>query len=105
MVHQWEGGNCPRQYPVGCLDMSHEFTKDPKTSGTEAVITVSRQVIEVSSGEQVVKFDVRNRNAFHKNFGFSKDDGVIRSPTCARLIQLTIVKQRMQLCIIQLSDL
>ncbi|WP_461947062.1 hypothetical protein [Nostoc sp.] len=83
MVHQWEGGNYPRQYPVGCLDMSHEFPEDPKTSGTEAVITVSRQIIEVSGREQVVKFDVCNRNTFHKNLGFPKDDGVIHPPTRA----------------------
>ena len=84
--------------------MGHEFPKNPKTSGTEAVITVSRQVIEVSGGEQVVIFEVRNRNPFHKNPGLSKDDGVIYPPTRARLIRLTTVKQRMQLCIIQLSD-
>ncbi|MGF1939105.1 MAG: hypothetical protein RM347_032940 [Nostoc sp. ChiQUE02] len=86
MVHQWESGNCPRQYPVGCLDMGNEFPEDPKTSGTEAVITVSRQVIEISGGEEIVKFDVCNRNTFYKDLGFPKDDGVIHSPTRARLI-------------------
>ncbi|WP_298919621.1 hypothetical protein [uncultured Nostoc sp.] len=83
MVHQWEAGNCPRQYPVGRLNMGHKFPKDPKTSGTEAVITVSRQVIKVSGGEEVVKFDVCNRNTFHKDPGFPKDDGVIHPPTRA----------------------
>ncbi|MEH1771394.1 hypothetical protein [Nostoc sp.] len=100
MVHQWESGNYARQYPVSCLDMGNKFPKDPKTSRTEAVITVSRQVIEISGGEQVVIFDICNRNTFHKDLGFPKDDGVIHSPTCTRLIRLTIVKQRTQLCII-----
>ncbi|WP_225225693.1 hypothetical protein [Komarekiella delphini-convector] len=85
--------------------MGHEFTEDPKTSGTETVVAVSRQIIEVSGGEQVVKLDVCNRNTFHKDLGFPKEDGVIHPPTRTRLIQLAIVKQRAQLCIIQLSDL
>lgn len=72
--------------------MGYEFPEDPKTSGTEAVITVSRQVIEVSGGEQVVIFDVRNWNTFHKDLGLPKDDGVIYPPTRVRLIRLTIVK-------------
>ncbi|WP_226889020.1 hypothetical protein [Nostoc sp. MG11] len=85
--------------------MGHEFTEDPKTSGTEAVITVSRQVIEVSGGEQVVKFDVRNWNTFDKDLGLANNYSVIYPPTRTRLMRLTIVKHRTQLCIIQLSDL
>ncbi|WP_335030846.1 hypothetical protein [Nostoc sp.] len=52
--------------------MGHEFPEDSKTSGTKAVITVSRKVIKVSGGEQVVKFDVCNRNTFHKDLGSCK---------------------------------
>ncbi|MDZ7960580.1 MAG: hypothetical protein RMY34_22310 [Aulosira sp. DedQUE10] len=63
--------------------MGHKFTEDPKTSGTEAVITVSRQVIEVSGREEVLKFDVRHRNPFHKDLGLLKNDGVIYPPTRA----------------------
>ncbi|MEH2420175.1 MAG: hypothetical protein V7K48_04300 [Nostoc sp.] len=81
MIHQWEASNCAAQYPVGRLDMGYKFPEDPKTSGTEAVITVSWQVIEVSGGEQVFKFDVCNRNTLHKDLGFLKDDGVIHPPT------------------------
>ena len=105
MIHQWESGDLRIQYPVSGFDMGHEFTEDPKTSGTEAVITVSRQVIEVSGGEQVVIFKLRNRNTFHKDLGLPKDDGMIPPPTRTRLIGLTILKQRTQLSIIQLSDL
>lgn len=112
MVHQWESGGSftvaegirSLQDPVSGLEMGHEFTKDPKTRGTEAVITLSRQVIEVSGREQVVIFEVRDRNPFHKHLGLSKDDDVIYPPTRTRPIRLATVKQRMQLCIIQLSD-
>ncbi len=80
--------------------MGNEFPEDPKTSGTEAVITVSWEIVEVFGGEQIVIFDVCNRNTFHKDLGFSKDDGVIHSPTHTRLIRLTIVKEKTQLSII-----
>ncbi|MCC5649621.1 hypothetical protein LC609_07170 [Nostoc sp. XA013] len=63
--------------------MGHEFPEDSKTSGTEAVITVSRQIVEVSGGEQVVKFDVCNWNTFHKDLEFFKEDSVIHPPARA----------------------
>ncbi len=81
--------------------MGYGFTKNAKTGGTDAIVIVQRQIIQVPGREHVLVFNVRNRNSLDKDLRWPNLHGMASSPTRTRP---TRFEQREHLGVVHLGD-